>query len=150
LQGHARVQRQGRLRSGGQAGLRGQKRVQRPRRLQPPLSEVNLEGARGDAEGARGDASTPRVPALGVGVGLRVPHYAHILRERPAVDFFEIISENFMVGGGKPLYHLDRVLESYRVIQHGVSLNIGGPDAIDRDYLTRLKALVRRVKPSWV
>lgn len=107
------------------------------------MSEVNLDGA-------RGDASTPRVPALGVGVGLRVPHYAHILRERPAVDFFEIISENFMVGGGKPLYHLDRVLESYRVIQHGVSLNIGGPDAIDRDYLTRLKALVRRVKPSWV
>ncbi|HEU5073493.1 MAG TPA: DUF692 domain-containing protein, partial [Polyangiaceae bacterium] len=83
-------------------------------------------------------------------MGLRVPHYAHILRELPPVDFFEIISENFMVAGGKPLYHLDQVLEHYPVIQHGVSLNIGGPEAIDRDYLARLKALIRRVKPAWV
>jgi uncharacterized protein (UPF0276 family) len=90
------------------------------------------------------------VPDLGVGVGLRVPHYRHILEQHPAVDFFEIISENFMVDGGKPLYHLDRVLESYPVIQHGVSLNIGGPDPLDRDYLRRLKQLVRRVKPAWL
>lgn len=94
--------------------------------------------------------SRVQVPPLGVGVGLRVPHYAHILSERPRVDFFEIISENFMVAGGKPLYHLDRVLESYPVIQHGVSLSIGGPDPIDREYLARLKALVRRVKPAWL
>jgi uncharacterized protein (UPF0276 family) len=66
------------------------------------------------------------------------------------MDFFEVISENFMVEGGKPLYHLDRVLEGYPLIQHGVSLNIGGPDELDRDYLGRLKALVRRVKPAWV
>lgn len=98
----------------------------------------------------RGGTTELRVPPLGVGVGLRVPHYAHILRECPRVDFFEIISENFMVAGGKPLYHLDRVLENYPVIQHGVSLNIGGPDPIDREYLTRLKALVRRVKPAWL
>ncbi|HEY6724269.1 MAG TPA: DUF692 domain-containing protein [Polyangiaceae bacterium] len=101
-------------------------------------------------DGASGDAATPPVPVVGIGVGLRVPHYAHILRERPQVDFFEIISENFMVGGGKPIYHLEQVLESYPVIQHGVSLNIGGPEAIDRDYLTRLKALVRRVRPAWI
>jgi len=107
------------------------------------LSEVK-------SKGTSGDANVARVPALGVGVGLRVPHYAHVLREHPPVDFFEIISENFMVGGGKPLYHLEQVLESYPVIQHGVSLNIGGPEAIDRDYLTRLKALVRRVKPAWL
>jgi uncharacterized protein (UPF0276 family) len=91
-----------------------------------------------------------QVPQLGVGVGLRVPHYAHILAQRPRLDFFEIISENFMVQGGKPLYHLDQVLESYPVIQHGVSLNIGGPDPIDRSYLRRLKELVQRVKPAWL
>jgi len=90
------------------------------------------------------------VPDLGVGVGLRVPHYAHVLKTRPAVDFFEIISENFMVEGGKPIYHLERVLESYRVIQHGVSLSIGSPGEPDRSYLDRLKRLVRKVKPAWV
>jgi uncharacterized protein (UPF0276 family) len=87
---------------------------------------------------------------LGVGVGLRVPHYGAILAERPAVDFFEVISENFMVGGGKPLYHLERVLEHYRVVQHGVSLGIAGPQELDRDYLARLKQLVKRTKTPWV
>ncbi|HEX6278200.1 MAG TPA: DUF692 domain-containing protein [Polyangiaceae bacterium] len=87
---------------------------------------------------------------LGVGVGLRVPHYRRILAESPRVDFFEIISENFMVGGGKPRFHLGRVLESYRVVQHGVSLGIGGPEPPDREYLTRLRALVRDTKTPWV
>lgn len=87
---------------------------------------------------------------LGVGVGLRVPHYAAILAEQPAVDFFEIISENFLVGGGKPLYHLGRVLERYAVVQHGVSLGIAGPEELDRDYLMRLKLLARRTKTPWL
>ncbi|HYQ14924.1 MAG TPA: DUF692 domain-containing protein [Polyangiaceae bacterium] len=87
---------------------------------------------------------------LGVGVGLRVPHYAAILAERPSVDFFEVISENFMVEGGKPLHHLERVLEHYPVVQHGVSLGIAGPAAPDRDYLERLKRLVKRTKTPWV
>ena len=65
------------------------------------------------------------LPDLGIGVGLRVPHYRHILDTRPAVDFFEVISENFMVPGGKPRYHLSAVCETYRVVQHGVSLGIG-------------------------
>ncbi len=89
-------------------------------------------------------------PDLGVGVGLRVPHYRHILDHRPAVDFFEIISENFMVDGGKPIYHLERVLETYRVIQHGVSLGIGGPEEPDTAYLERLKRLVDKVQPAWL
>jgi uncharacterized protein (UPF0276 family) len=89
-------------------------------------------------------------PDLGVGVGLRVPHYRHIIETRPVIDFFEIISENFMVAGGKPLFHLERVLESYLVIQHGVSLSIGAPEPPDREYLHKLKQLVRRVKPAWV
>jgi uncharacterized protein len=91
-----------------------------------------------------------RVPDLGVGVGLRVPHYGHIKRTLPAVDFFEIISENFMVDGGKPLVNLEHILEHYPVITHGVSLNIGGPSPPDQSYLRRLKALVDRVKPAWV
>jgi uncharacterized protein (UPF0276 family) len=90
------------------------------------------------------------LPDLGVGIGLRVPHYRAILEEHPKVDFFEIISENFMVRGGKPRYHLDRVLEGYPVVQHGVSLGIGGPEPLDRDYLRQLKELVRHVKPPWV
>jgi uncharacterized protein (UPF0276 family) len=90
------------------------------------------------------------LPDLGIGVGLRVPHYRHILERRPRMDFFEIISENFMVEGGKPIYHLERVMEHYPLIQHGVSLGIGGPDGIDREYLRRLKELVRRVKPAWL
>jgi uncharacterized protein (UPF0276 family) len=87
---------------------------------------------------------------LGVGVGLRVPHYAAILAERPRVDFFEVISENFMVEGGKPIYHLSRVLEHYPVVQHGVSLGIAGPEEPDRAYLARLKQLVKRTKTPWV
>jgi uncharacterized protein len=90
------------------------------------------------------------VPDLGIGVGLRVPHYRHILSQRPAMDFFEIISENFMVDGGKPLHHLEQVQERYPLIQHGVSLSIGGPDEPDPGYLARLKQLVRRVKPAWL
>lgn len=87
---------------------------------------------------------------LGVGVGLRVPHYRRIIEERPDVDFFEVISENFMVEGGKPLYHLDRVLETYKVVQHGVSLGIGNPSGPDADYLRRLKELTRRTNTPWV
>ena len=92
---------------------------------------------------------TPQLD-LGVGIGLRVPHYKRILDESPAVDFFEIISENFMVPGGKPRFHLEGVLKRYRVVQHGVSLGIGGPEAPDRSYLERLKALVKRTGTPWV
>jgi hypothetical protein len=87
---------------------------------------------------------------LGVGVGLRVPHYAAILAQTPHVDFFEVISENFMLEGGKPLYYLDRVLEHHRVVQHGVSLGIAGPEPLDAEYLKRLKALARRTRSPWV
>jgi hypothetical protein len=90
------------------------------------------------------------LPDLGIGVGLRVPHYRHVLESRPPMDFFEIISENFMVEGGKPIHHLERVLERYPLIQHGVSLGIGGPDGLDRRYLRRLRELVRRVRPAWL
>ncbi len=90
------------------------------------------------------------LPNLGIGVGLRIPHYDDILTQLPSIDWFEIISENFMVEGGKPLYYLDKILEHYPVVQHGVSLGIGSPAPLDFDYLKRLKALTRKTKTPWV
>ena len=87
---------------------------------------------------------------LGVGVGLRPPHFPHILEHHPDVAWFEIISENFMVDGGRPLATLDRILERYPVVQHGVSMYLGSADPLDRNHLARLKALVRRTGTPWV
>lgn len=96
--------------------------------------------------------SMRRLPGsdLGIGVGLRVPHYAHVVEHHPQMDFFEIISENFMVEGGRPIYHLERVLERYPLVQHGVSLGIGDADDPDPAYLARLKRLVQKVRPAWL
>jgi uncharacterized protein (UPF0276 family) len=87
---------------------------------------------------------------LATGIGLRVPHYAHILAEKPAVGWFEIISENYMVEGGRPLAVLDRILDQYRVVQHGVGMYPGNAGGIDFDHLRRLKRLVRRTKTPWL
>jgi hypothetical protein len=86
----------------------------------------------------------------GIGIGLRVPHYNHILSEKPAVDWFEIISENFMVDGGRPLKVLDQILEQYRVVQHGVSAYFGSAGALDREHLKKLKRLVKRTHTPWL
>ena len=86
----------------------------------------------------------------GIGIGLRVPHYRHILKEKPVVDWFEIISENFMVDGGRPLEVLDQILEQYRVVQHGVSMYFGSADKLDREHLKRLKSLVKRTGTPWL
>jgi hypothetical protein len=87
---------------------------------------------------------------LGIGIGLRIPHYDHILSEKPTVDWFEIISENYMVDGGRPLEILDRILEQYRVVQHGVSMYFGSADPLNREHLKRLKALVKRTKTPFL
>lgn len=87
---------------------------------------------------------------LGYGLGLRSHYYEAILVQRPAVDWFEVVSENFMVDGGKALYYLDAIGEHYPLVMHGVSLSIGGPHALDQSYLQRLKELARRVKPAWI
>lgn len=89
------------------------------------------------------------VPHLGFGLGLRIPHYAHIFEHIPKVDFFEIIAENFMNTEGIPLYNLDRAHEAYPLVLHGVCLSLGSPDALDMDYLRRLKALAKRVQAPW-
>ena len=86
----------------------------------------------------------------GVGIGLRVPHYDHILAKKPVVDWFEIISENYMVDGGRPLKILDQILEQYRVVQHGVSMYFGCAQPLNRDHLRRLKQLIKRTKTPWL
>ncbi len=92
------------------------------------------------------------LPDLGVGVGLRVAHYPTLFegREPVGVDWFEIISENFMVEGGLPMHNLARALDRFRLVQHGVSLSIGTTDPLDREYLRKLKALLRRTGSPWV
>jgi uncharacterized protein (UPF0276 family) len=86
----------------------------------------------------------------GVGIGLRVPHYQHIFEKKPVVNWFEIISENFMVDGGLPLKNLDQILERYRVVQHGVSMYFGSAEPLNREHLKRLKKLVKRTKTPWL
>ena len=90
------------------------------------------------------------LPDLGIGVGLRTVHFGHILAERPEVDWFEAISENFLDTGGRPLHVLDQVAERYPIVLHGVSLSIGSVDPLDRDYLRKLKALAARTRARWV
>lgn len=87
---------------------------------------------------------------LGIGLGLRTVHYPTILETWPAVDWFEILSENYMQTAGRPLAVLDRVAERYPVAMHGVSLSIGSSAPLDRDYLTELKALRDRVGARFV
>jgi uncharacterized protein len=90
------------------------------------------------------------LPDLGVGIGLRTVHFGEILAGKPALDWFEVLSENFMDTGGRPLHVLERVVERYPVALHGVSLSIGSTDPLDRGYLQKLKALATRTRAAWV
>lgn len=87
---------------------------------------------------------------LGVGLGLRVPHYRHILSESPPCAWFEIISENYLGDGGRPARVLDRILERYGVVQHGVSLYLGNSGPLDMEHLRRLKRLTQRTRTPWL
>jgi uncharacterized protein len=87
---------------------------------------------------------------LGIGIGLRTTHFGEILAGTTAVDWFEVLSENFMDTGGRPLHVLDRVAERFPLAMHGVSLSIGSTDPLDRAYLRKLKALAERSRARWV
>jgi uncharacterized protein (UPF0276 family) len=89
-------------------------------------------------------------PMLGYGVGLRRQHYSHVLESRPKVDWFEVISENFMVAGGRALQVLEGVRDNYPIAMHGVSLSLGSTDPLNRDYLRQLRELARRFEPAWI
>ena len=93
---------------------------------------------------------TALFPDLGRGLGLRREHYQHVVENRPAVGWFEVISENFMVPGGNPRRVLEAVRRDHPVVLHGVSLSIGSVDPLDRGYLDELDALARAVEPAWI
>jgi uncharacterized protein (UPF0276 family) len=94
--------------------------------------------------------STLNWPRLGFGVGLRAEHYDHVLTERPAVDWFEAITENYLDTGGQPLHILEQVRRDYPLALHGVALSIGSTDPLDDPYLVRLRALIERLEPALV
>ncbi len=91
-----------------------------------------------------------KLPSLGFGLGLRTDHYLDILESKPNIDWFEVLSENYMVPGGKPLHFLDKICENYPVAMHGVSLSIGSASPIDKGYLRDLRQLADRVQPAWI
>ncbi len=91
-----------------------------------------------------------RHPYLGFGLGLRTDHFQHVLDHRPELDWFEILSENYMVDGGKPLYFLDAIREHYPVVMHGVSISIGSTDPLNTEYLKQLKSLADTIQPEWI
>lgn len=86
----------------------------------------------------------------GFGLGLRPVHYAALLTESHAIDWLEVVSENYLVPGGQPLDYLERICARYPVVMHGVSLSIGSTDPLDRRYLSDLKELARRIEPGWI
>ena len=95
-------------------------------------------------------ATSAKPPFLGFGLGLRHQHYDEILSGNPPIDWFEVISENYMLPGGQPLRTLDRICERYPVVMHGVSMSIASTAPPNFEYLQALKDLARRVEPKWV
>jgi uncharacterized protein len=90
------------------------------------------------------------LPNLGIGIGLRTAHYAHVLEARPAIDWFEILSENYMQTAGRPRHIVEQIAEMYPVAMHGVSMSIGSTDPLDFDYLAELRDLRERTNARWV
>lgn len=90
------------------------------------------------------------VPYLGHGVGLRTQHYPRVLEGAAQIDWFEVISENFMIAGGRPLAVLERARAMAPIVLHGVSLSLGSTDPLNERYLRELRALADRVEPAWV
>ena len=93
---------------------------------------------------------TKNRPFLGFGLGLRAEHYQDILASNPPIDWFEILTENYINIGGKPRNYLDQIAERYPVVMHGVSLSIGSTDTLDHAYLKSLKSLADQIKPKWI
>ena len=90
------------------------------------------------------------LPFLGFGLGLRKEHYHDILETQADVDWFEILTENYLVPGGKPLHYLDQICERYPVVMHGVSMSIGSSDPLNFDYLEQVKSLATRTNARWI
>jgi len=90
------------------------------------------------------------MPSLGFGLGLRTAHYESVLNDDPHVDWFEVISENYLVPGGKPLYYLHRIRERFPLVMHGVSMSIGSSAPLNMEYLHQLRQLAASIQPAWI
>jgi uncharacterized protein (UPF0276 family) len=97
-----------------------------------------------------GDKVKESMASLGFGLGLRTDHYESVLNDHPDVDWFEVITENYLVPGGKPLYYLDRIRAHYPMVMHGVSLSIGSTTPLNFDYLRQVRQLAARIEPEWI
>ncbi len=100
--------------------------------------------------GRRQAPNNAKPPYLGFGLGLRAQHYTDILDGDPPIDWFEVISENYLVPGGQPLRMLDKIRARYPIVMHGVSLSIASTAPFDEDYLKGLKTLADRTEPKFV
>lgn len=94
--------------------------------------------------------TTTNLPYLGFGLGLRKEHYKEIIDTKPDVDWFEVLTENYLIPGGKPLYFLDKIHQDYPMVMHGVSLSIGSTDPLNMDYLKQVKELASRIDAYWI
>ena len=94
--------------------------------------------------------TTDKLPNLGFGLGLRTPHYQTVVEQKPDVDWFEIISDNYIDCGGKPLYFLDKIRADYPIVMHGVAMSIGSTEPLNQKYLQSIKTLAERVQPAWI
>ncbi|BCZ97922.1 TPA: DUF692 domain-containing protein [Legionella pneumophila] len=94
--------------------------------------------------------SAQKLPYLGFGLGLRPNYYEEILTSKPDLDWFEILTENYLIPGGKPLYYLDKIREHYPIVMHGVSLSLGSTDPLNWDYLNQVQELASRIEPVWI
>jgi uncharacterized protein len=89
-------------------------------------------------------------PSLGFGLGLRTQHYEAVLNDRAGIDWVEILTDNYLVPGGKPLHYLARIREQFPIVMHGVALSIGSTEALDREYLGQVRSLAARFEPAWI
>ncbi|MFC4525960.1 DUF692 domain-containing protein [Dyella halodurans] len=96
------------------------------------------------------ESHTHQLPCLGYGLGLRVDHYEALLEHPGNVEWLEIVSENYLVPGGRPLAWLEKFRERFPLVMHGVSMSIGSTDPLDHGYLARLAGLARHLEPRWV
>lgn len=104
----------------------------------------------GDGKGGTGEVTMHASHANSFGLGLRPAHYEEIASSRPEVDWFEILTENYLIPGGRPMQWLDRICADYPVVMHGVSLSIGSIDPLDFEYLSAVRRLARRISPLWI
>jgi uncharacterized protein (UPF0276 family) len=96
------------------------------------------------------ESDSKQRPFLGYGLGLRPSHYRDILDQLPAVDWFEALTENYLVPGGKPLYYLEQIRAHFPVVLHGVSMSIGASEPLNLEYLHQVKQLAQRIDAAWI